>query len=498
MLFNSLEFLVFFPLVTILFFCLEHKYRWALLLISSCIFYMMFKPEYILIIFVTIIIDFYIGIQIEKTADAVKRKRYLVISIVANVGILCIFKYFNFINDNITGLVSLMGYDNPIPYLDIILPIGLSFHTFQAMSYTAEVYRGKQPAERNIGIYSLYVMFYPQMVAGPIERPQNLLHQFREKKYFDYYRVADGLRLMAWGMFKKVAIADQVGLMVNQVYDDPFKYEGLPLVIATILFGVQIYCDFSGYSDIAIGAARVMGFKMMKNFDRPYSSNSVSEFWRRWHISLSTWFNDYLFTPLATDKRAWGNLGIAFAVAVTFLLSGLWHGAGWTFILFGALHGTLMIYEVLTRKWRKKIGRKTPAWIYTPFTWLLTYSFVTMSWIFFRSADIDSAWHIVKNAFNHIGSDIVKVATDSAAREKLLYLIPDKWALKPQDHWTFWCSAALIFFMFLIEHIQRTSEPERILEGRPSWVRWSWYYLFILVILLFGNWSKSAFIYFQF
>jgi alginate O-acetyltransferase complex protein AlgI len=250
MLFNSLEFLFFFPIVTLLYFILPHKFRWLLLLIASCIFYMSFIPVYILILFITIIIDYYAGIWIEDT-EPKNKKKYLVISIISTCLVLFIFKYFNFFNTNFAAVANFFNLNYPVPMMNIILPIGLSFHTFQSLSYVIEVYRGNQKAERNFGIYSLYVMFYPQLVAGPIERPQNLLYQFHAKHEFNYRDVTDGLKLMAWGMFKKVVIADRLAIVVNQVYDNPTEYTGLSLLIATVFFSFQIYCDFSGYSDIA-------------------------------------------------------------------------------------------------------------------------------------------------------------------------------------------------------------------------------------------------------
>jgi len=315
MLFNSFEFLVFFIVVTSLYFALAHKYRWMLLLAASCYFYMAFVPVYILILGFTIVIDYFAGIVIENSNHQ-KKKIWLIISLISNIAVLAVFKYYNFIIDNLTHILSTIGLNNHLPYLSILLPIGLSFHTFQAMSYTIEVYRGNQKAERHFGIYSLYVMFYPQLVAGPIERPQNILHQFYEKNTFDYDRVTDGLKLMLWGLFKKVVIADRLAIFVNKIYDSPTNYEGIPLIIATVFFAFQIYCDFSGYSDMAIGAAKVMGFNLMQNFNRPYFSKSISEFWKRWHISLSSWFKDYLYIPLGGNKtikwRWYFNLFIVF------------------------------------------------------------------------------------------------------------------------------------------------------------------------------------------
>lgn len=283
MLFNSLQFLLFFIVVTIGYFTIEHKYRWLLLLMASCFFYMSFIPVYIFILGFTIVVDYFAGILIEKTKDG-QRRIFLIASLIANIGVLAVFKYYHFLNDNISFLMSAFKLTNPLPALEIVLPIGLSFHTFQAMSYTIEVYKRNQKAERNFGVYALYVMFYPQLVAGPIERPQNLLHQFYETHTFDFQRFKSGFTLIAFGLFKKVVIADRLSLAVDYSYGNIANQSGLSLTIATFFYAFQIYCDFSGYSDIAIGAARIMGFKLMDNFRAPYFSQSVFEFWHRWHI----------------------------------------------------------------------------------------------------------------------------------------------------------------------------------------------------------------------
>ena len=271
MLFNSLHFLVFFIIVTGFYFSVPDKQRWILLLVSSCYFYIAFVPIYILILGFTIVIDYFSGLMIEKSHGK-KRKLFLVVSLLSNIGVLAVFKYYNFINTNFAFLLHGFGLKNPFPYLDILLPIGLSFHTFQAMSYNIEVFRGRQKAERHFGIFALYVMFYPQLVAGPIERPQNLLHQFRQRHIFNANNFKSGLLLMAWGLFKKVVIADRLSIIVDHSYANYHTMSGLSLFIATVCYSFQIYCDFSGYSDIAIGTARIMGFKLMKNFNNPYRS----------------------------------------------------------------------------------------------------------------------------------------------------------------------------------------------------------------------------------
>lgn len=358
---------------------IPHKYRWVHLLFASCIFYMAFIPAYILILGFTIIIDYFAGILIENRTGK-SRKYFLIMSIVANVAVLCIFKYYNFFIDNVNDLLASINIrTTPLPYLAIILPIGLSFHTFQAMSYTIEVYRGNQKAEKHFGIYALYVMYYPQLVAGPIERPQHILHQLKEPQKFEYDRVVDGLKQMAWGMFKKVVIADNLAGIVNMYYSSPESFNGFSAFLAVIFFSFQIYCDFSGYSDIAIGTSKVMGINLMKNFNQPYLANSISDFWKRWHISLSSWFRDYLYIPLGGNKvpipRMYLNL------MIVFVISGFWHGANWTFIVWGALHGLYLIIGLMISgksKNQKLPGRNPAAFPYLG-TIFLTFLLVTFS-----------------------------------------------------------------------------------------------------------------------
>ncbi len=348
MLFNSLQFVLFYIVVTILYFQLRHRGRIWLLLLASSYFYLVFKPIYILILLVTIVVDYFAGIWIAKT-EGKKRKWLLILSLISNIGFLAFFKYWNFLNNNLTILLGLMGIHNPLPDYALELPIGLSFHTFQAMSYTIEVYRRNQKPEKDFIIYSLYVMFYPQLVAGPIERPQNLLPQFHTNIKYNFENLKAGLMMMAWGLFKKVVIADRLSVMVDYCYDNPTSFSGLTLLVATIFFAFQIYCDFSGYSDIAIGAARTMGFKLMTNFDAPYLSKSISEFWRRWHISLSTWFKDYLYIPLGGNRV--GEMRLYINYLIVFTVSGLWHGAAWTFIIWGFLHGFYLVFAIIRKKY---------------------------------------------------------------------------------------------------------------------------------------------------
>ncbi len=491
MLFNSIEFIVFFPIVTLGYFLLIQKFRWMWLLAASIVFYMVAVPKYILIILFTIIVDYFAAIYIAKS-EGDKRKEYLYLSIIVNVLTLGICKYFFFVFDNYIAVANYFGL-NEYSYLPRwSIPLGLSFHTFQAMSYTIEVYRGNQKPERNFGIYALYVMFYPQMVAGPIERPQNILHQFYEKHTFNYADFTDGLRLMAWGLFKKVVVADRLSLFVGTVYDNPTAYTGLPLIIATLFFSIQIYCDFSGYSDIALGAARVMGFRLMINFDKPYFAETITDFWRKWHISLSSWFRDYLYIPLGGSKssvaRKYLNLFIVF------MISGLWHGSGWCFVIWGALHAFYQIFGQKTAQFRAKIIEWLHIHKFPKFrkfiNILSVFLIVTFAWIFFRANIINFAFHIVKNMFVGIPSDFGFIA-DSNFMFTNVYLgqsLPE--LIK---------GILGISLVFIAEYAMRKTDLNNYISSLDKWQRWSIYYLFLLIFVFFGVFDKPAtFIYFQF
>ncbi len=478
MLFNSLEFLIFFPIVVALYYFLPHKYRWALLLISSCYFYMVFVPVYILILGFTIVVDYFAGIWLEN-AKGSKRKLLLIASIIANTGVLAVFKYYNFLNENLTVLLKGFVIENPIPFLSILLPIGLSFHTFQAMSYTIEVYRHNQKAERNFGIYALYVMFFPQLVAGPIERPQNMLHQFHREARLDYRNIAEGLKHIAWGMFKKVVIADRISEYANVVYNSPQEFKGTQLLIATLFFSFQIYCDFSGYSSIAIGTARILGINLMTNFRRPYLADSIREFWHRWHISLSSWFRDYLYFPLGGSRvrvsRAYFN------IFIVFLVSGLWHGANWTFVIWGGLHGFYQMFGKFTQPVRDKINKATgltraPGFL--KFTQILvTFLLATFAWIFFRAKTLDDAVYIIRNIFTFEtvqNLNLFKYSVD-------MYI-----------------SIFLIIMLLIIEVLEEKLKLSESLRISPAFVRWTVYGASIIAMIVLGVWKSADFIYFQF
>ena len=490
MLFNSWSFLLFFPVVTTLYFLAPFRLRWLLLLLASCVFYMAFIPIYVLVLAATIVIDYFAAIQMEKSQGR-ERARWLVLSIVFTCLILFFFKYYDFFTWNVNEAARLLHSDLTLSALHLVLPIGLSFHTFQSLSYVIEVYRGNQKAEHHFGIYALYVMFYPQLVAGPIERPQNLLHQLREKHEFNYDEVASGLRLMAWGLFKKAVIADRLAQFVTPVYDQPGRFDGGTLLVATLFFAFQVFCDFSGYSDIARGAARVMGFKLMLNFDRPYSATSLTEFWRRWHISLSTWLRDYIYEPIAIGLRHWGMAGIVFALMVTFLISGLWHGANWTFVTWGLLYGVGLSLEAIFARQRKKLAKALPRLLFSAIMLIVTFSFVNLAYIFFRAKSMGDAILILRHIYHWF------IPVDRFLFTHLPAMLHKANSVVSPEH--FKLSCALIAFLVIAHSLQARMNIAERLERSPAWVRWPVYQTVILSIAFLGIWLDARnFIYFQF
>lgn len=480
MLFNSAEFLVFFPIVVGIYFLTPHRWRWVLLLAASYYFYMSWKAEYIFLILLSTGIDYWAGLQMGKRAERTARRPFLILSLCSNLGILFAFKYFNFFNDSTRALFDGLNIFYDVPAFNVLLPVGISFYTFQTLSYSIDVFRGRQEPERHLGIFALYVAFFPQLVAGPIERSLNLLPQFRQKVAFDYERVTSGLRLMAWGFFKKVVIADKLALLVDGVYGDPQAHTGLTLIFATYFFAYQIYCDFSGYSDIAIGAARVLGIDLMKNFRQPYLSQSIPEFWRRWHISLSTWFRDYLYIPLGGNRVSQTRLFVN--VMIVFLVSGLWHGANWTFVIWGGLHGLFLIASLITQPLQKQFMQAIASpKIVTFIRWLVTFNLATFAWIFFRANTLSDAWYIATHLFTEISLSAFVAQGFSSELGRLsvgLLLLA-------------------IVALELVEYLHRTRRF--VLPQQRFAVRWSGYYLLVMTILFWGQLESDAlFIYFQF
>jgi len=479
MLFNSLQFAVFFPLVVALFFSLPQRQRVPMLLTVSCVFYMAFIPAYILILFVTIGIDYVAGIYLEKCRGTA-RKALLVLSILSTCAVLFVFKYFDFFTSNFVGVANLVGWQLSKPLIHIILPIGLSFHTFQSLSYVVEVYRGKQKAEHDLVTYATYVMFFPQLFCGPIERPQNLIHQFYETQHFDSERITSGLTRMAWGFFKKLVVADRLALYVNDVYAAPQNFNGLQLSLATFFFAYQIYCDFSGYSDIAIGAARVLGFRLMENFDTPYYSKSISEFWHRWHISLSTWFRDYLYIPMGGSRV--NQLGWCANILVTFAVSGLWHGANWTYVVWGVLNGVYILAGHTTAGLRARaftaLGLGETNVLRRAVGITSTFLLTCAAWVVFRARNLGDAGYILTHFWRNWDFSSIKT------EQFLLRQMP--------------VALGSILFLELVQFLNGRVRLASLVVEAPLVPRWAIYGSFVFLVVLFGVFRNAQFIYFQF
>ncbi|MBI4558138.1 MAG: MBOAT family protein [Candidatus Hydrogenedentes bacterium] len=483
MLFNSLRFVVFFPVVVGLYFWLPYRWRWAMLLVASYYFYMCWRAEYALLILFSTTIDYFVGRMMGRIAVQSKRRNWLALSLVTNFGLLFGFKYFNFFNDSFRELFNRFNLFYDVPAFQVLLPVGISFYTFQAVSYTVDVYRGVKEPEPHFGIFALYVAFFPQLVAGPIERSTHLLPQFFEKRDFDWRLAADGLRLMLWGFFKKLVIADRLALYVQEVFDHPGQYQGGPVWLAAYFFAIQIYCDFSGYSDIAIGSAQVLGYRLMDNFKRPYFADSIGEFWKRWHISLTTWFRDYVYIPLGGNRVALPRWQAN--IVIVFLVSGLWHGANWTFVFWGALHGTYYLVSYWTAALRQVlvsvVGLTRLPNLHRIVRVLITFHLVVFAYIFFRAESISTAFVIIRDLFA------------PGFSWPALHVM-----LTPTDLMV-GCLGVVV--LLVAEAFLEWDRPDRLrslFATGPRWFRWGFYYAAAMSILIFGKFTSNPFIYFQF
>ena len=395
MLFNSISFAVFLPIVFALYWGMPHKYRWGILLVASYYFYMSWNPKYVVLIFSTTLVSYAAAIVIENNRERISSRIMVIGTTLFCLGILFFFKYFNFFGQIVSTIAGVFSIQlHPIT-LKILLPVGISFYTFQTMSYVFDVYKGRVKAERHLGIYATFISFFPQLVAGPIERTYNLLPQIKSEKKFDYELSMYGARQILWGLFKKIAVADVLAVYVDIAYAGLSRCTPFDLCAAIFFFTVQIYCDFSGYSDIAIGTAKLFGINLMKNFNSPYFSTSVRKFWSRWHISLSTWFRDYVYIPLGGSRCS--KLRTNINVIITFLASGLWHGASWNFVLWGGMHGIAQVFENLfgiKEKKRSAIGKVI--------MWFIVFIFCNLTWVFFRAESIQDACYVIVNTFGNI------------------------------------------------------------------------------------------------
>ena len=469
MLFNSIAFLLFFPIVCVLYFCIPANHtrlRNLMLLIASYYFYMNWEPAYALLLLTSTIVTYLAALGIDRYDDVKKKKACLVSSIVLNLAILFLFKYYNFLGSNIETLLQACGADISVPEFGLLLPVGISFYTFQALGYSIDVYRGTTKVEHDFATYALFVSFFPQLVAGPIERSNNLLPQFKTKHTLDYDTVMSGARLMVWGFFMKLVMADRCGLFVDIIFNNVEHHNGGSFLVASLLFPFQIYGDFAGYSLIAIGVARILGFRLMDNFNRPYFACSVGEFWHRWHISLSTWFKDYVYIPLGGNRVS--RVRNYFNLFTTFAVSGIWHGANWTFVFWGMIHGALLCVEKALG-----IGKKK----FTGFSkfvhWLLTFIMVCFAWILFRANNLSDAITIITGIFTNMGMPASEYATYMSVAMALSVLLFKE--MKDEFGWNI--------------HIS---------ESRYWLVRHLYLIIMTAYILLFGVLDGGQFIYFQF
>jgi alginate O-acetyltransferase complex protein AlgI len=538
MFFNSYTFIIFFIVVVASFFAMPQRFRWLFLLAASYFYYMFWDPKYAILILMTTAVVYGSALLMHGRSWGV-RKLCVAASLVINLGMLFLFKYFNFFNNSMKDLFSALGFSYNVPALTLLLPVGISFYTFQALSYTIDIYRGTREPERHFGIFALYVSFFPVLLSGPIERSTTLLPQFYKKMEFDYSRVTDGLKLMAWGAFQKLVIADRLSIYANQVYGNPQAVTGLPLLFGTYIFVLQVYCDFAGYTDIAIGTAQIMGYKLIPNFKQPFFSKTLAEFWRRWHISLISWFRDYLYIPLGGNRVPKSRF--YFNMMLVFSLSGLWHGAQWTFVIWGAMNGVILIVSRMTERLRNLVREslfsgimKIPAALY--FTLCLLLAAVA---VFGKYAGIATGpgARITASIFALIAIILGSLRVRGGTYERLVNTVKklmmilitfhlfilgavffasknvaDAWyvithfpgknfdqLMMSYDVVQFVLMILLIIFLIVIHYIQETRGSIReLLKQKPTWVRWTFYFLLCSSILLFGVRGAQQFVYFQF
>jgi len=500
MTFNSFQFLVFFPAAAAIYFTIPFRWRQIFLLAASYYFYMCFKPEYVIILAASTTIDYFLALRINASTSQSTRKRLLILGFLHNIGLLAALKYLGFFSETITALLSSINILHNIQGLEFLVPVGVSYYTFKKLSYLIDVYRENQEPEKRLDTFALYVSFFPGIMSGPIDRAGKLIPQLKQEHGFDYRRVTDGLKLMAWGFFKKLVIADRLAAFVDKVYSTPTQYEGLSLVMAAVYFSFQVYCDFSGYTDIALGAGKIMGFELTENFNRPYFSKSIVEFWKRWHISLSTWLMDYLFLPIAyaisrkikqpylmkIRAESWAYFG---GIIVTMTLCGLWHGASWTFVIWGTIHGLYLAISFAAKKIRRKLAKKLKlkkqSFIRRSLQVTFTFGMVTFAWIFFRADSLADAFYIVTHLFTG-WSKIFSITGFLSAFH--FGLLKKELAV----------AVVSIGFMLLIHWLRKEQTFEQLVAKQKTVIRWTFYLVLLLWILTFGESGAEGFIYFRF
>jgi Predicted membrane protein involved in D-alanine export len=485
--FYSIEFFTFFFIVLTVFFLCPQRFRWFVLLFASYYFYGSFKVQYIALLAFSTLIAYFTALGMQRHPEKPKRIIFLLLSLFCNIGILFLFKYYDFLTNSIQ---QLLGSCN-IPYkghtLNLIVPLGISFYVFQVVSYSIDVYRGEKTPEKHLGIFALYVAFFPKLLAGPIERAKQLIPQLHENSRIDWARITNGLKLMTWGLFKKVVIADRLAAFVNVVYADPSAYQGISLVVAVVFYSFQIYCDFSGYTDIAIGIAQVFGLRLTDNFARPYAAASVAEFWRRWHISLTSWLRDYLYIPLGGNRVKTARLYLNYIVV--FFICGLWHGASWTFAVWGLIHGLYLTFGISLRGFREKftsiIGLNRFPALHRSIQIITTFTLISLAWIFFRANTISDALYIISHL--HVGwGKVFNFETLSSM------------ILLTRSTTEFLIAISVLLFFGVVHFTEKHTNMRQMFAGKPLWLRFAVYYIMVTGILLLSLPGAQKFIYFQF
>lgn len=458
--------------------------RNIVLLLASYVFYGWWDWRFLLLIVISSAVDFSVGKKIAATEKRTTRKAWLIVSLCVNIGLLAYFKYVNFFITSFIDGFRLLGAELDITPLSIILPVGISFYTFQTLSYTIDIYRKKIQPTENVLSFFTFVAFFPQLVAGPIERASHLLPQFQKTHLLVYEQVKSGLLLVGFGLFKKMVIADRAAVLVNTVYESPSDYKGLEVIIATILFAFQIYCDFSGYTDIARGTARMMGFDLMKNFNAPYFSRSITMFWHRWHISLSTWFRDYVYFPLGGNKK--GHYRTYLNLFIVFVVSGLWHGAAITFLIWGAIHGIIIVIEKAIRNTISQdfIDKKSN-YLSKFLLGTMTFTVVCFAWIFFRAETVTDAIIMIENLCKPADTFLFSEKGDTLGLDRTHMMV-------------LWIA---IIGLLALEYIGHYKNVYKILQKQHSIIRWSVYVISVYILIIYGYYGyedRSQFIYFQF
>lgn len=480
MLFNSFEFIAFFIAVTAIYFALPHRFRWMFLLVASYFFYATWNRAYVLLLAGTTVLTYLDARFIERSSSATQRKWCIAGFLTFAVGTLFVFKYYNFFSTQVSVV-----FDISLPLSQLLLPVGISFYLFQAMSYILDVYWGRHRAD-SLRTVALYLAFFPKLAAGPIDRAPDLAPQFDEVHTFDYDRVVRGLRLMMWGAFKKIVIADRLAIIVSQVYGDPTSHTGIALTIATLAYTFQIYADFSAYTDVARGTAQVLGFRLMENFKQPYFATSINDFWRRWHMSLSFWFRDYLYIPLGGNRvpvPRW-----ALNILVVFMVCGLWHGANWTFVIWGGLHGLYIVSGRFTKPYRDRaadaIGLNRVPVARHAIQMLITFSLVSFAWLFFRAKDMNTGLYIASHLFTdwYLDPAFLKALVAS------LGLAQGEWLI----------IVVTLALLLIVDIGQYRKGAFAWLERRPIYLRWAIYSGIAWAIFTLGIFAKQEFIYVTF